>query len=304
MRWLTIRRSRRAAATPARLGRRSGRWFGSLVEPRSWPIRNIVFFGLAGGLCFTVGPLMRYCKDHRYFAVREIVIEGTERLDASKVRMWLGMGEGSSIWDASPQVLEARLESHAAIAAADVRRLLPDRLRVLVRERRPRAVLRTDTGFFLVDQSGAVLEVATGSAGELPIVSIETARWRDAHPERPQPELPLPRELREAVRVAHLFESGVGGIRVSEVVLRPGAEQPALEAFSEDGRLVLRLGWGAWRDKLHALRRVLAHASSALSGVPGADVSEEVAIGRLAGSVDLSDPRSVVARWMPSHEVS
>jgi len=304
MRWPRTPWSRRAAATPVRAGLRPGRWFGTLVEPRSWPIRNVVFFVLAGGLCFTVGPLMRYCKDHRYFAVREIVIEGTERLDASKVRMWLGMVEGSSIWEASPQVLEARLEAHAAIAAAKVRRLLPDRLRVEVRERRPRAVLRTDSGLFLIDQSGAVLDPATGAAGELPIVSIETTSWRAAHPERTQPELPLPRELREAVRVAHLFESGVGGIRVSEVVLRPGGEKPTVEAYSEDGRLVLQLGWGAWRDKLHALRRVLTHASSAFSGVPGADVSEEVAIGRLAGSVDLSDPRSVVARWLPSQGVS
>jgi hypothetical protein len=247
---------------------------------------------------------MRYCKDHRYFAVREVDIEGLERLDASKVRMWLGMVEGSSIWQASPQVLEARLEAQAAIASADVRRLLPDRLRVTVRERRPRAILRTDSGYFLIDQSGVVLDSANDTAGELPIVSIDTERWRAAHPERRQPELPLPRELREAVRVAHLFETGVGGIRVSEVVLRPGGEKPAVEAYSEDGRLALRLGWGGWRDKLHALRRVLAHASSALSGVAGADASEEVAIGRLAGSVDLSDPRTVVTRWLPSHEVS
>lgn len=301
---MRLRWSRRAAATRARPGLRPGQWFGTFAEARSWPIRNVVFFGLAVGMCFTVGPLMRYCKDHRYFAVREVDIEGLERLDASKVRMWLGMVEGSSIWQASPQVLEARLEAHAAIAAADVRRLLPDRLRVSVRERRPRAILRTDTGLFLIDQAGVVLDPATDAAGELPIVSIETASWRAAHPERQQPELPLPRELREAVRVAHLFETGVAGIRVSEVVLRPGAEKPAVEAFSEDGRLVLRLGWGGWRDKMHSLRRVLTHASVALSGVPGADVSEEVAIGRLAGSVDLSDPRSVVARWLPSQGVS
>jgi hypothetical protein len=49
---------------------------------------------------------------------------------------------------------------------------------------------------------------------------------------------------------------------------------------------------------------VLAHASSALSGVPGADASEEVALGRLAGSVDVSDPRTVVARWAPSQGMS
>lgn len=296
--------SRRSAAT---LGR--SWWFpteivGSIVDPRSWPIRNVVFLALAGGIFFTLGPLMRYCKDHRYFAVRAIEIEGLERLDASKVRMWLGMVEGSSIWQASPQELQSRLEAQPAIASAEVHRFLPDRLKVTVRERRPRAVLRTDGAYFLIDQTGAVLDTASDEMDELPIVSVDAETWRRAHPERAQPELPLPRELREAVRVAHLFETGAAGIRISEVVLRPGDERPAVEAYSEDGRLAMRLGWGSWRDKLYALRRVLAHASSALSGAPGADASEEVAMGRLAGSVDVSDPRTVVARWVPSQGVS
>jgi hypothetical protein len=247
---------------------------------------------------------MRYCKDHRYFAVREIDIEGLERLDASKVRVWLGMVEGSSIWQASPQALEARLEAQPAIAKAEVRRYLPNRLRVIVHERHAKAILRTGDGLFLVDHAGVVLDAATGPSSDLPIVSIDTETWRRAHPERPQPELPMPRELREAVRVAHLFESGVAGIRVSEVALRPGKDRPEIDAFSEDGRLAVRLGWGAWRDKLHALRRVLASASRALSGDPGADAAEELAIGHLAGSLDLSDPRTVVARWLPSQGLS
>lgn len=307
--WPALRRaarsgSRRGAATLGRPRLFRGELAGSVVDPRSWPIRNVVFLVLAGGIFFTVGPLMRYCKDHRYFAVRAIEIEGLERLDASKVRVWLGMVEGSSIWQASPQELQARLEAQPAIASAEVRRFLPDRLKVTIRERRPRAVLRTESGYFLIDQTGVVLAQAAGETDELPIVSVDAETWRRAHPERAQPELPLPRELREAVRVAHLFETGAAGIRISEVVLQPGHERPAVEAYSEDGRLAMRLGWGSWRDKLYALRRVLAHASSSLSGVPGADASEEVAVGRLAGSVDVSDPRTVVARWAPSQGVS
>lgn len=297
--------SRRGAATLGRSRLLRGELAGSVVDPRSWPIRNVVFLALAGGIFFTVGPVMRYCKEHRYFAVRAIEIEGLERLDASRVRKWLGMVEGSSIWQASPQELQARLEAQPAVAAADVRRQLPDRLSVTIRERRPRAVLRTEAGYFLLDQSGTVLDPAgIAATTELPIVSVDAETWRRAHPERGQPELPLARELREAVRVAHLFETGAAGIRVSEVVLRPGTERPAVEAYSEDGRLAMQLGWGAWRDKMYALRRVLSHASSAMSGVPGADASEEVAEGRLAGSVDVSDPRTVVARWVPSQGVS
>jgi len=294
----------RLASPGVRLGRRSrtpDRFRATLSRLRTWRIRNVVFFLLLGGLFFTLGPLMRYCKDHRYFAVRRIEIEGLDRLDASRVRTWLGMVEGGSIWQASPQVLEERLEAQAAIASAEVRRLLPDRLRVIVRERRPRAILRAGEGLFLVDQAGVVIDAATpAQASELPIVSVDTERWRAAHPDRAEPELPLPRELREAVRVAHLFETGLASVRVSEVALKPGAAQPEVVAFSEDGRLAVQLGWGGWRDKLQALRRVLAHASSSLTGVPGAEPAEELAIGRLAGSVDVRDPETVVARWVPT----
>src|SRR5262249_40111224 len=104
--------------------------------------RGLTFFLLLVGAFFTVGPLLRYCKQHRYFAVRAVEVSGVRRLDEAQVRVWLGMVEGSSIWAASPRDLEARLEAQPAIARAIVRRILPDRLQVVVREREPRALLR------------------------------------------------------------------------------------------------------------------------------------------------------------------
>ena len=101
---------------------------------------------------------MRYLTSHRYFAVREIEVEGLERLDTAQVLVWLGMGQGSSIWAASPRVLEHRLEEKPAIARASVRRIWPDRLHVFVRERTPRAVLRQGSHAFPVDRSGVVFD--------------------------------------------------------------------------------------------------------------------------------------------------
>ena len=101
--------------------------------------RSIAFFLTAALLFFTAGPVLRYFAGHRYFAVREIEVEGLERLDTAQVLVWLGMGEGSSIWAASPRVLERRLEERPAIDHASVRRIWPDRLHVSVRERAPSA---------------------------------------------------------------------------------------------------------------------------------------------------------------------
>jgi hypothetical protein len=101
----------------------------------------------------------------------------------------------------------------------------------------------------------------------------------------------LPRRiLAEAVAVATRLEGGLGGIGVSEVTLRGGsapASDPELMVFSSDGRLVVRLGWGSWEEKVAVLRKVIAHARA--SGFFGSAPP--------AGHLDVRDPELVVARW-------
>ena len=117
--------------------------------------KNACFLLLIGALFFTAGPVMRYVKEHRYFALSEVDVKGTERLEVSGVRSWLGMVEGSSIWNASPRALEENLRRHPAIAGARVRRILPGRLEVEIEERDPTVVVRDARGFFLAATSAA-----------------------------------------------------------------------------------------------------------------------------------------------------
>jgi len=345
-----------------------------MVEAFARRRRGIAFFLAAAALFFTAGPLLRYFADHRYFALRGVEVEGLERLDTEQVLVWLGMGEGSSIWAASPRVLERRLEERPAIAHASVRRIWPDRLHVFVRERAPSAVLRHGSHAFPVDRSGMVFDEQPLRDDDLPIITlgaelpaVTTATASPGHsaatttsapaakpgdrkaassrsagaPHRrtsPDPRdvadwLPARRDLREAVRVARLLDGGAAGIHVSEVGLRPtspSTRRPEIVAYSSDGRLVVRLGWGDWQRKVDAVRRVLAHraeqvraeaaararsehaaAGSAAKSARGkgrtgapapvvAPIAPAVAGGApsgLDGIVDARDPESVVARW-------
>ncbi|MBU6283445.1 FtsQ-type POTRA domain-containing protein [bacterium] len=329
----------------------------------------IVFFLAAAIPFFTAAPLLRYFAAHRYFAVREVEVEGLERLDTAQVLVWLGMGEGSSIWAASPRVLERRLEERPAIAHANVRRIWPDRLHVSVRERAPSAVLRSGSHAFPVDRSGMVFDEQPLRDVDLPIITLgaalpavettstalpaaglattstakpvdarkaatmrRTASRRSAPDPRDVAEwLPARGDLRQAVRVAAMLEDGAVGIPVSEIGLRPvdaSTGRPELVAYSSDGRLVVRLGWGDWQRKIEAVRKVLAHrtemlraeaaartevastepgrkaakpgkgakgkASARVEPVPSSPV--DAAFG-LDGIVDARDPESVVARW-------
>lgn len=125
-----------------------------------------------------------------------------------------------------------------------------------------------------------------------------------------------------------MLDDGAAGIPISEIGFRPSSAstgRPELVAYSSDGRLVVRLGWGDWQRKIDAVRRVLAHrfdemraeasaralaagesaggrkpargkAPTKPQAAPAGSVAEKPSAG-LDGIVDARDPESVVARW-------
>lgn len=271
--------------------------WGAIRQPR-----NACFLVAFLLVCFTAGPLMRYCKDHRYFAVTGVEVRGTERVAASRVLVWLGMVEGRSIWRAAPRDLEERLRRYPPIADAHVRRILPDRIEVTIEEREPDVVVRDKRGFFFADVDGVLFEMARPDATELPELPIVTVAHGASDEETDLMGPPTPdadpslgdatrlptRVLAETIALAARLEGGHGGIGVSEVTIGgSGGPDPDLMVFSTDGQLAVRLGWGAWEEKLSSLSRVVAHASRAGHGTNSG----------LSGRLDLRDPQAVVARW-------
>lgn len=247
---------------------------------------------------------MRYFTDHRYFVVSQVEVQGTERLAAARVRAWLGMVEGRSIWRAVPRDLEESLRRYPPVADAHVRRILPDRIEVTIEERVPDVVVRDKRGFFFADVEGVLFEMAridSTELPELPIVTVARGAAGEAYevvgPPSPDADPSLgdasrlsTRVLSETIAVAARLEGGHGGIGVSEVMVGPAdvVGEPDLMVFSTDGELAVRLGWGRWEAKLGSLSRVVSHASRAGHG------DEE----GLSGRIDVRDPEAVVAHWM------
>jgi cell division protein FtsQ len=240
--------------------------------------RRAAFLATFVAACFTVAPAMRYFLDHPYFAVRKVEVEGTARIDPARVRTWLGMVVGRSMWRVSPRDVEAELERRPEIADARVRRIFPARLVVRIQEREPRALLNApDGGIFLIDESGVVIGRAGGDVGDLPIISMTGDH------------APAERHLADAVRVASLLESGYAGVPISELAIRYVDGEPELIGYGDGGRLTLQLGWGEWSEKLAALSRVLAYE--------GSRGQTPRRVASLVGVVDVRDPRAVAARW-------
>jgi cell division protein FtsQ len=116
------------------------------------------------GLCAVLGlatvgwmmrrPMAERLRHHPYFVVSHVAIEGVgPALTPEDVTAWIGLTDATTVWEATPARVRARLEAHPFIAAAAVRRIFPGRLEIVVRERRPEAIAVLGDLFY-VDRGG------------------------------------------------------------------------------------------------------------------------------------------------------
>src|SRR5213079_2181876 len=131
---LAPRRNRRRGAGPG---------LGAL-----WRALPVTLAGaLTIGLALVAWPHLRdAAARHPYFAVREVVVRDHHRLPADEVRAAAGIEPGMSIWDVDAAAAEARLAAHRWIRSARVRRELPHRVVIEVREERPLAIVALEDG--------------------------------------------------------------------------------------------------------------------------------------------------------------
>jgi len=94
----------------------------------------------------------------------ELEVHGTRRLDAAAVRETLAFAPGTPILDLDLVAARERVEALGWVASASVRRELPDRLVVALREHRPRALWLGEDGPALVAGGGAMLPVPPAEA--------------------------------------------------------------------------------------------------------------------------------------------
>jgi cell division protein FtsQ len=83
-------------------------------------------------------------RQHPYFAIREVEVSPLRRLTAEAVRTVAAIEPGTSVWDVDCRAVETRLAREPWIRSARVRRQLPHRIVIHVREERPVAIMALD----------------------------------------------------------------------------------------------------------------------------------------------------------------
>ncbi len=201
---------------------------------------------LVAALWYGMPAGWQWVRSHPYFALAHIELEGNRRLSRHDVLEWVGVGEGTSSWEAAPGTVEARLEGHPWIRRATVQRDFPRRLTITVEERRPVAIVRLDALHY-VDRAGHVLgPLRADDSRDFPVITgFEEERTRGFAPLGIYRALQL---LRRCERL-NCFD-GVSEVHVDQ--------QQGVTIYPLRPAVAVVLGWGNWRQKLTRSARVLA----------------------------------------------
>lgn len=117
----------------------------------------------------------RWLQGNDFFALRQVEVRGMERLTAEEVVVLAGVEQGGSLLEVSIAKAVERLSAYPWIAAASVRRELPDSLLVTVREKAPAWWLAGENGLVYADAAGEpIASVLADRFVSLPVLEAES----------------------------------------------------------------------------------------------------------------------------------
>ena len=163
-------------------GRERPRVHSARVLPRSWRVAAVGFVAVAGLYGLSTGGYIGRSADYATkkistiivragFAVNKVTIEGQNRSTNAEVLKALGLDRSTSTLAFNTSEAQDRLEKLPMVRRAQVMRLLPSQLHVVLEERVPYAVWQYRSVLHLVDQDGIVIEKLKGQApAKLPLV--------------------------------------------------------------------------------------------------------------------------------------
>lgn len=195
------------------------------------------------------------------FALEGIEVTGNRLLSRAAVLQVSGITPGMNVLSVHPDLVEARIGRLPMVRSVIVERIYPSRVRIVIVERAPAAVMETTEGRWFLDAEGSVLGSTDAVPRGLPVIVVAGD---------------VPAGAGDRVRHAGVPDA----LRLWEALpesLRKGS--PAIEA-TRPNRLTLVLGplrilFGSTErlaDKLDAVQLVLARARVERARVVSIDV--------------------------------
>lgn len=141
---------------------------GPLPKKTANRLKYVALAALAGGLIFTVGfSLYRYGAHSWRFRVESgenIELSGNQNVTRAQVMEVMGADIGRNVFFVPLEERKKQIEQIPWVESAAVMRLLPDRLRVQVKERTPVAFVQLGAKIVLIDAGGVLMDLPAGTA--------------------------------------------------------------------------------------------------------------------------------------------
>ena len=220
-----------------------------------WPALRSAGFalvGLAALVAVSLGLVVSYqaLLISPFFALERLSLSGQERLQREEILKLAGIGPGVNLLKLDPRALVLRLESSPWVEKAQVRRVLPDELRIHIQEKKPWVLLHAD-GLWYLDRIGQPIKrIEPGEMFNLPIITGLTQKALESPQGR--------RDLAEAMDVVAKLSRGDAPLaldQVSEIRFSLGSGVTILP-LAESPRVIL--GRGGIALKMEHWRKVLA----------------------------------------------
>lgn len=219
---------------------------------RAWRVW-LVGLGLAGLALAGGGAGGYWLLTSPRFAVGVLEVRGASRVPPERVRAAAGIAPGTNIFRIDPTAVAARVQALPEVLRADVIRELPNRVTVLVEERRPFTLVSAGR-LHWVDEEGRLLGVEERAVTPpVPVIS--------GLPEEEVAALgtgPGPRARAALALIRSLLRAGSPlAAEISEIDMS-GQDGPVL--YTVDG-IEVRLGAENWEERLARLEGVLAQVA-------------------------------------------
>lgn len=197
------------------------------------------------------------------FAVTAVEVRGTSRVPAEQIAAAAGITAGTNLWRIDPAAVAARVQALPEIRRADVVRELPNRVAILVEERRPFTLVSAGRLHWLDEEGYLLGEEQQAVTPPGPVISGLTDEELRAMRTEPSPRVRQAIALiRTLLRAGSPLAAAISEIDMSR------REGPVL--YTVDG-IEVRLGSEDWESRLTRLEGVLGQVA-AHGGVRGIDL--------------------------------
>jgi cell division protein FtsQ len=209
---------------------------------------------LAGAL---VGSVVWLLTTPR-LAVHAVRVVGAARVPVEEILAEADIPLGTNIFRLDPAGVRARLEALPQIRRADVIRELPDRVTIMVEERRPFTLVHAGRLHWLDDEARLLGEEREAVAPPVPIISGLTEEELESMRSAPGPK------AQAAIALVRALLRGGSALaaEISEIDMSR-REGPVL--YTLDG-IEVRLGTERWDERLARLKGVLAQLATREGG--------------------------------------